>query len=82
LCINENKTKKHRETCKQQFITNTNNSIFNTWSAVGFLGCDGTAITLAKLVHGTANIFSVYKHEYVSMKTKQKNTGKRANNSS
>ena len=48
---NENKTKKHRKTCKQQFITYNNYIIFDTWSGVGISGSVGTAITLAKLGH-------------------------------
>ena len=48
---NENKTKKHRETCKQQFITHAHYILFDTWSAVNISGCIGTAITLAKLGH-------------------------------
>ena len=40
---NENKTKKHRETCKQQFITYNNYSTFDTWSAVDISICIGAA---------------------------------------
>ena len=77
---NENKTKKHRETCKQQFITNINNSIFNTWSAVGFSGCAGTAITLVKLVHGTVNKSVLeMKIIYHELNKTIKHTGKFAN---
>jgi len=50
---NEKSTKKHRETCKQQFIININYSIFNTWSENVISGSAGTTTTLANPVKRT-----------------------------
>ena len=55
--------------------------MFNAWSAVGFSGCAGTAITLVKLVYGTVNK-SVLEAKiiYHELNKTIKHTGKLTNN--